>query len=188
MSAQLPKSNTPELSETSDQSGLYLLLAELLHLEIDPRLRELLLQPEILEAFQQLDDRCESYLTSDWSEKDYETAAVEFCTQFILNDSDSVPRAAAWIDESHSKVLEDVVFAFIKEWKIEVPPSYQKLAHDHVSLLLYLSSTIRSQDINLAKEFDELTLAPWIAAFGKSLTSSPVPVYRAIGQILIDEI
>ena len=174
-------------SEVSDQTGLHLLLAELLHLEIDSRLKEVLQDDAVLEVFQQLDDGCEEYLTSAWNDSNYEQAAVDFCTQFILKESKSVPRAAAWLEETHSKVIEDVVFEFIKQWKIEVPPSYQKLAYDHVSLLLYISAIIRNQDTALAKEFDEITLAPWITSFGKSLSSSPVPVYRAIGTILIHE-
>jgi len=100
-------------SETSDQAGLYLLLAELLHLEINPRLKQLLLQPDVLAVFQQLDDSCEDYLSCEWDESNYEEAEVAFCSQFILSDSKSVPRAAAWLEETHTKVLEDIVFEFI---------------------------------------------------------------------------
>jgi len=182
MSAQSQKSEAP------DQLGLYLLLAEILHLEINPRMRELLLQKEVVSTLQRLDEECEEYLSKEWDNSDYEEAATAFCSQFILAESESIPRAAAWLDTAQTKIIEDVVFQFITQWEIEVPPTYQKLAYDHLSLLLYISSLIRNQDSDLAKEFDDVTLSPWLSHFGASLASSSIPVYRAIGKILHQEL
>ena len=171
-------------SDSADEIGVYLLAAELLHLEIDSRLKTVLTESNTLAALQELDSECHAYLSKEWSDNCYEQAAVHYCSQFILNESESVPRAAGWMGLEDTMVIDKVVSKFITEWKIEVPPSYKQLAFDHISLVLYVSSVIRQQDPELAEEFDAAALYSWCGKLGNSLRESPVPVYRALGKIL----
>lgn len=171
----------------SPKAGLYLLFAELIHREIDSRLLELLRQPEVLAGFSGVEPACADYLNKDWSEADYEAAAVDFCDLFIMPDSGSAPRAAAWLEtggDLTAEAVDAVVNQFITEWKIEVPPSYQYLAYDHLSLIFYLVVVIAEQDQSLAEEFEAAVLTPWVGMFGESLATSSLPVYSALGVML----
>ena len=184
MSAKSKKSSP---SPNSPKAGLYLLFAELIHREIDAKLLDLLRQPEVLAGFTELEPSCADYLTREWSESDYENAAVDFCDLFIMPESGSAPRAAAWLEmggELTAEAVDSVVNQFITEWKIEVPPSYQYLAYDHLSLIFYLAVVIAEQDEELAEEFEAAVLTPWIGRFGESLKSSSSPFYRALGVML----
>jgi len=100
MSVQSPK------SEDTQQIGIYLLAAELLHLEIDQRLHTVLTESATLELLQQLDPECGSYLASINSPQGFEQAAVHFCSQFILPESESVPRAAGWMDMEQTMLVD----------------------------------------------------------------------------------
>lgn len=188
MSAKLKKSN----SVHSPQAGLYLLFAELLHRELDPPLRKLLLQPDVLDVFVQIEPACAHYLGKTWNEDDYEQAAVDFCDLFIMPESGSAPRAApraaAWLEVGgalSAESVDAVVSQFITEWKIEVPPSYQYLAYDHIALILYLSVVIAEQDLALAEEFKTAVMNPWIGSFSNSLKNATSPVYSALGAMLL---
>ena len=181
------KSKKSSAQSSSPKAGLYLLFAELIHREIDTKLLDLLRQPEILAGFTEVEPSCADYLTKDWSESDYENAAVDFCDLFIMPESGSAPRAAAWLEmggELTAEAVDAVVNQFITEWKVEVPPSYQYLAHDHLSLIFYLTVVIAEQDQTLADEFEAAVLSPWIGRFGESLASSSSPVYKALGVML----
>lgn len=181
MSVKLKKSN-------SSKSGLYLLFAELFHRELDPQLLKLLRQPEVLEGLVDAEPSCEEYIQRSWSAADYEEASVDFCDLFIMPESSSAPRAAAWLDiggELTAEAVDAVIVQFVTEWKIEVPPTYKYLAYDHISLIFYLAAVIDQQDPALAAEFEEAVLYPWVGAFGASLEQSKYPLYRALGVILV---
>ena len=178
MSVKSPK------SDLTSEIGIYLLVAELLHLEIDKRLHSVLTESDTLALFQKLDSECSAYLSGLLNPNGFEQAAVDFCDQFILPESKSVPRAAGWMDMEQTMLIDKVVSQFLNEWKIELPESYRHLAFDHISLILYVSSVIRQEDAAQAAEFDAATLFPWVTRLGDSLVSSPVSVYRALGEIL----
>lgn len=169
-------------------SGLYLLLAELIQRELDPQLRELLLQPEVFDVFVKIAPECRDYLTREWTASDYEEAAVDFCDLFVLPESGSAPRAAAWLDiggDLTAEAVDTVVHQFLSEWKIEVPRNYQYLAYDHVSLMLYLYVVISEREEYLGSEFKNAVLSPWLPRFGESLKGAKSPIYRAISSILV---
>lgn len=181
-SAKSKKSSAP-------LSGLYLLCAELLHREVDSNFLQVLRQNEVLEMFDNLEPGCEAYLQRDWSDADFEQAAVDFCDLFILSENDTAPRAAAWLDpggELSPEAVDAVVGTFILEWKIEVPPSYQHLTHDHLALILYVAVVVREQDAGLADTFEESVLDPWLGKFGEVIAQCDFPIYRALGKVLIE--
>jgi len=178
MSVQSPK------SEDTQQIGIYLLAAELLHLEIDQRLHTVLTESATLELLQQLDPECGSYLASINSPQGFEQAAVHFCSQFILPESESVPRAAGWMDMEQTMLVDKIVTQFLEQWAIQLPDSYRELAFDHISLILYVSAVIRQEDPEQAEEFDKAVLNPWVTRLGDSLEGSSVAIYRALGSIL----
>ncbi len=183
-SAKSKKSN-PESS--SSKTGLYLLFGELIHREIDAKVLKLLRQPDVLAGFTEIEPECAQYLTKEWQESDFESAAVDFCDLFIMPESGSAPRAAAWLEmggELTAEAVDAVVNQFISDWKIEVPPSYQYLAYDHLSLIFYIAVVIGQQDEALAEEFEAAVLTPWVGRFGESLTKSSSPFYRALGEML----
>ncbi len=179
-SVKLKKSN-------SSKTGLYLLFAELIHREVNPQLLELLRQPEVLKGFTEIDPACADYFSKEWSESDFENAAVDFCDLFILPESGSAPRAAAWLEiggDLTAEVVDSVVTKFITEWKIHVPPSYQHLAYDHLSLIFYICVVIAEKDEALAAEFEAAVLTPWAGKFGDSLAQSSSPLYRSLGIMI----
>jgi len=163
MSVQSPK------SEDTQQIGIYLLAAELLHLEIDQRLHTVLTESATLELLQQLDPECDSYLASINSSQGFEQAAVHFCSQFILEQT---------------MLVDKIVTQFLEQWAIQLPDSYRELAFDHISLILYVSAVIRQEDPEQAEEFDKAVLNPWVTRLGDSLEGSSVAIYRALGSIL----
>jgi len=184
------KSKKSDSASDPSVIGLHMLLAELLHREMEPQLRQLLIQPEVLEVFAQIDPACREYLTRDWSEADYEQVAVDYCELFILPESSAAPRAAAWLPIGGAitaEAVDAVVTGFLSEWEIQVPPSYQYLAYDHVSLILYVSAVIRQADSEQVDEFEEIALRSWIGQFGLALSGAKNPLYKAVGVLLSEQ-
>jgi len=115
--------------------------------------------------FCEIESACREYIQKDWSTDDYEAAAVDFCDLFIMPESTTAPRAAAWLElggEVTAESVDAVVNEFLKEWEIQVPPSYQYLASDHIALILYVSAVIKQADPAQAEEFDQAIIDSWV--------------------------
>ena len=180
MSVKLKKSKEETI-------GLTLLVGEVLSREIDASILQLVSQPEVLELFCRIEPTCRDYIQKEWSAEEYESAAVVFCDLFIMPESTTAPRAAAWLElggDVTAESVDAVVREFLTEWKIQVPPAYKYLAHDHISLILYVSAVIRQADSDQTEEFDQVTLDSWVPSFAKSLAKVESPIYRAAGVIL----
>ncbi len=185
-SVKLKKSNPPESPESIIR--LQLLLAELLHREIDESLLALLRQPEVSAVFTAADPLCADYIHKDWSDADYEEAAVDFCDLFLMPETACAARAAAWLPIGgaiSAETIDTLVHGFVSTWKIEVPASYQTLTPDHASLLLYLSAVIRQSEPSQVDEFESIALHSWLPALGSELAQTTSPLYSVIGQLLV---
>lgn len=168
--------------------GLQLLLAELLHREIDESLLALLRQPEVSAVFTDAEPLCADYIHRDWSAADYEQAAVDFCELFIMPETSCAARAAAWLPIGGvitAETIDTVVHGFISTWKIEVPAGYQALTPDHASLLLYLAAVIRKSEPSQVDEFEAIALQSWLPIFGSELAKTKSPLYSVVGKLLV---
>ena len=182
---------TAELSETDSESraiiGLYLLFARLLNEELNPELRNILLQPEVLSALAKAEPTVREYLSV--ADFDYEQAAVDFCDTFILPEKSIQPRAAAWPAEGESVSpdgIHAVVDAFLETESIELPLPYKKLPFDHASVLFFLAANLRERNSDQAAAFEDATLRPWLDVFSNALSNSAVnPLYRSLGILLL---
>lgn len=167
--------------------GLYLLFARLLNEELNPDLRNLLLQPEVLEVVAKAEPEVADYLASEWSEKDYEAAAVDFCDTFILPKMSIQPRAIAWLHEG-SEVSSDgihaVVQAFLDRGSTALPDELSKLPLDHASVLFFMAASLRETGSDQSAEFEHAVLGSWIHDFGGALRGSRSPLYRALGKLI----
>ncbi|MFT5906504.1 MAG: TorA maturation chaperone TorD [Cryomorphaceae bacterium] len=182
----MKKSNPPESPESI--IGLQLLLAELLHREIDESLLALLRQPEVSSVFTAAAPLCADYIHKDWSAADYEQAAVDFCGLFLMPETACAARAAAWLPIGGvitAETIDTLVYGFVSTWSIEVPANYQTLTSDHASLLLYLSAVIRQSEPSQVDEFEAIALRSWLPVFGSELSQTTSPLYSVIGQLLV---
>jgi TorA maturation chaperone TorD len=180
MSVKLKKSKEETI-------GLTLLVGEVLSREIDASILQLVSQPDLLELLCEIEPACRDYIQKEWSADEFESAAVEFCDLFIMPESTTAPRAAAWLElgcEVTADSVDAVVREFLTEWKIQVPPAYQYLAYDHISLILYVSAVILQAHSDQSEEFDEITLDSWVPSFAASLAKVESPLYKAAGVLL----
>lgn len=172
----------------SELDGLYLFLAELFHRELDEKMLGMLRQEDVLGVLSSLDAECEEYVTRSWGAAEYEEAAVQFCDYFIL-ESDSAPRAAAWLapgGEVTPEAVDAVMHEYLEQWAMELPPTYSRLAYDHLSLIFYVIVVVRGQDEEQAEALESTILKPWVARFGKVLSGKENPLYRSVGKLLED--
>jgi TorA maturation chaperone TorD len=180
MSVKLKKSKEETI-------GLTLLVGEVLSREIDASILQLVSQPDLLELLCEIEPACRDYIQKEWSADEFESAAVDFCDLFIMPESTTAPRAAAWLElggEVTAESVDAVVREFLTEWKIKVPPAYKYLAYDHISLILYVSAVIRQTDSEQPEEFDQVTLDSWVSNFAASLAKVESPIYKAAGVLL----
>ncbi len=173
--------------ETGAIVGLYQLFAHLLSEEVNPKLREVLIQPEVLAVLVKAEPAVEDYLLQDWGDSEYEAAAVDFCDTFILPDSAIAPRAVAWLGEedfASAEGIHSVVEAFIEQGIIKVPANFEQLPPDHASLLFFMAATLRQLDSKQVADFEQATLGSWIHPFGRALQANSNPLYRALGVLI----
>ncbi len=173
--------------ETRAIIGLYHLFAHLLSDEINPKLREVLIQPEVLEVLVKAEPAVGDYLLRDWGDSEYENASVDFCDTFILPDSAIAPRAVAWLGEedfASAEGIHSVVKAFIAEGDLTIPADFAQLPFDHASLLFYLAATLRQLDSEQVADFEQAALGSWIHPFGRALQANRNPLYRALGILI----
>lgn len=191
MSAKLKKSNPVQIKESTESIiGLQLLVAELLHRELDESLLKLLRQPQVLAFFTEAEPECADYISREWSKDHFEQAAVDFCDLFIMPETACAPRAAAWLSIGGSvttEAVDSLVNGFVTGWNIEVPASYLALPPDHASLLLYLSAIIRQAEPDQVDQFEAITLHSWLPEFGAELAQTRSPIYKVIGQLLVGD-
>ncbi|MDF1756255.1 MAG: molecular chaperone TorD family protein [Verrucomicrobiales bacterium] len=167
--------------------GLYHLFANLLSEELNPHMRDILIQNEVLAVLSKAEPEVEKYLSGDWGPTEYEEAAVDFCDTFILPDSAIAPRAVAWLGENDfasAEGIHSVVEAFLKQGQITIPPSFAQLPYDHASLLFYMAATLRQIESEQAADFEQATLGSWINPFGRALQKAENPLYRALGHLI----
>lgn len=176
-----------DIDEAQAVVGLYLLFARLLNEEMNPALREILIQPAVLEILSMAEPEVVEYLRGDWTDADYESAAVDFCNTFILPERCNQPRAAAWLaggDSISAEGIHSVVKSFVEQLEISIPEEFVGLPFDHASVLFFLSAMLRETENPQGAEFEELALGSWIHLFGKAIQSSESPLYQALGRLI----
>lgn len=139
-------------------------------------------------VFTDAEPLCDDYIHKDWSDDDYEQAAVDFCGLFLMPETACAARAAAWLPIGGvitAETIDTLVHGFVSTWNIEVPASYQTLTPDHASLLLYLAAVIRKSEPSQVDEFEAIALRSWLPAFGSELAQTSSPLYSVIGQLLV---
>ncbi|MDF1811713.1 MAG: molecular chaperone TorD family protein [Verrucomicrobiales bacterium] len=176
-----------QIEENEAVISLYLLISRLLNEELSPELREILIQPEVLDFLSRPEPEVRDYLMREWDDADYEQAAVDFCDTFILPDQSITPRAVAWLNEGdavNADGIHAVVDTILREKHLSLPDGIDPLPYDHASVLFFVAANLRQINDTQAGEFEKATLGSWIPAFGRALQKSSHCFYRAIGSIV----
>ena len=155
------------------------LAASLLAHEIDAAVLASLQQPETAAILKQIEPSVADMLEKDWSEGDFEEAAVEYCRLFILNPA--VPARAAAYEEKNSLEVAGRIQFMLDGGFLELPERFRSLAPDHIALLLLVSSSLDGAD---AIQFKAENLA-WLPEFSERLEKeSRHALYRLAAKIL----
>lgn len=163
------------------ESAVLQLASFLLAKEVNPELLTILRIPGTTKALTRIEPSCSEILGKDWTDQDFEEAAVEYCRLFILNPA--VPaRAAAYFPEENAQEIGSRIQFMIDNGFIDLPENYRSLAPDHIALLLIIHSSLAGDD---ARQFHADNLAPWSDRFADALEQSAQhPLYRLAGKLV----
>ncbi len=152
----------------------------LLAKEITPEILTTLQEPSVRKLLVELEPKAEAILSQEWSEDDFEEAAVEFCRLFILNPV--VPaRAAAWFEEKPGEIASRIQF-MIDQGFLTLPAPFDKLTPDHMAVLLVIQGSLGEDDDG---QFWADNVQPWIKRFSKALAEKTnSPLYQLTARIL----
>ena len=168
------------MTETmTPEAAVAQLAASLLAYEVDASILASLQQPETAAILKQIEPSSSALLERDWTSRDFEDAAVEFCRLFILNPM-APARAAAYEAKGSAQVAGRIQF-MLDSGFLELPERYQSLAPDHVALLLLVYSSLSDED---AIQFKADNLA-WLGQFSERLEKeSDHAIYLLAAKIL----
>ncbi len=175
----------------TELSSLYRLIGQCLISELDAPAIEMLRSTQIASVLEKLEPDFEAYVKRDWTAKDFEDAAVEYCGLFVLPGGAPL-RASSWIAGSeveHTLVagVEHVLMSF--ELSID-QLAVGNLSKDNIGLLLFLAAHLFEVDASEQSRFghDFVTnfVLPWAPVFSEALLAkSHNPVYRAMSLLLV---
>lgn len=182
-----PPTRTEPAIDIATRASLARLVAHFLLHEIDEPGLGILRQPEMLEAFEKLEPGCRAYLTRDWQAADFEQAAVDYCSLFVLPGG-APPFAGAWLggapDEHGSRLLGRISQV---AQRLEVDARYANLPADHLGLLLTLQAEAwQQEDPQTAELLEDEVLRPTAGAFGSAARErTGNRFYRAMASLLV---
>lgn len=148
--------------------------------EVTSELLTTLQNPGVRQMLVALEPELEDLLSRDWTPRDYEDAAVEFCRLFILNPA--VPaRAAAWLDDKPDEIASRIQF-MLDQGFLVLPEPYHNLTPDHLSILLLIQCSLGEEDDG---QFWADNVSPWVPRFAQQIQEqSSSPLYRLVGRLL----
>jgi len=174
----------------TDLSSLYRLIGQCLISELDTPAIEMLRSAQISSVLGTLEPDFVAYVKRDWTAKDFEDAAVEYCGLFVLPGGAPL-RASSWIagtEVEHTLVagVEQVLMSF--ELSID-QLAVGNLSKDNIGLLLllaaYLFEVDASEKSRFGHDFVSNFVLPWAPAFSEALLAKTTnPVYRAMSLLL----
>jgi TorA maturation chaperone TorD len=178
--------------ETIARIGLLRFLSRVFLREIDTDFIAVLHLPDIIDVLTQADSAVAEWLAADWAPSDYEDAAVEFCRLFVV-PGDCVPLASAWLlnpTNGKSKTgdcsIADLSVRLSQSLQLTLEGDLVRLPADHLSVLLEITAwLVENSDLQVAEDFQDAALKPWINGFAARLGSkAEVPGYRAAAVLL----
>ena len=149
------------------ESAVQQLAATLLAREVNSELVATLQEPATAAILKQLEPSCIELLGREWTKKDFNDAAVEFCRLFILEPK--VPaRAAAYFEEKELEIASRIQF-MLDNGLLEIPEGFQTLSPDHIAILLQFKK-------------DNLS---WLPEFARKLADqSKHPFYQLVAKLI----
>lgn len=155
------------------------LAASLLAHEVTPETLASLQKPEITPLLCEIEPEIKGLLAREWSDQDFEDAAVEFCRLFILEPR--APARAAAYEEPGQPLIASRIQGMIDAGHLKLPERFRSLAPDHVAVLLLIYRSLDEPD-SLA--FKEQNLS-WLPAFtGRLLKNEQHVLYRLVARSL----
>lgn len=161
------------------ESAVQQLAATLLAREVTPELVATLQESATAAILKQLEPSCIELLGREWTKKDFNDAAVEFCRLFILEPK--VPaRAAAYFEEKELEIASRIQF-MLDNGLLEIPEGFQTLSPDHIAILLLVQTTLAGED---AIQFKKDNLS-WLPEFARKLADqSKHPFYQLVAKLI----
>jgi len=169
------------------------LCARLFLAELDPEARNALLTPEILDSLELLEPGVAAYLSGDWSEVDWEDAAAEYCSLFLMGGA-TAPVASAWIGDEPA-LAGAATGALVTGWSEQLGLKlaqglWGQLPQDHLTVLVGLLAHALSLPgplgEALAGDIIGRGLSPWVGSFSEAvLKKTANPLYRALVRLLL---
>lgn len=158
----------------------------LLH-EIDEPGLEVLCQPGMLDVLEKLEPGCHDYLSRPWRADDFEKAAVDYCSLFILPKG-APPFVSAWLGgtpHEHGPRLLAEIGQVSAKLGIEV--GYANLPVDHFGIVLTLVAEAWEQDAREAvTALEDGLLRSAIESFSPVARQRTQNVlYRALASLLL---
>lgn len=162
------------------ESAVQQLAAGLLAREVTPEVLATLQEPATAAILAQLEPGCAEALGKDWTDEDFEGAAVEY--RRLFSNDPAVPiRAVAWIEDDSPEIAPRIQF-MIDNGFLLLPESFQSLSPDHLAVLLLTLSTLAGDD---ALQFRADNLDPWVPQFVAALTEKTShPIYRLAARLV----
>lgn len=175
----------PAIDSATRASLAHLIAHFLLH-EIDPPGLGTLRQPGMLETLDKLEPGCSEYLSREWQTDDFEQAAVDYCSLFVLPRG-APPFAGAWLGgapQEHSQRLLAQIHGIARQ--LDTEPGFANLPVDHFGLLLPLLAEAWLRDHRKAVDgLRQEILEPTIPAFAAACRQrTRNPLYRALASLL----
>ncbi|TFH23792.1 MAG: hypothetical protein E4H03_05325 [Myxococcales bacterium] len=170
---------------------LYALLARISLLELDRELLGLLREPGLIEVLDKVEPGCRADVMREWSDRDLEAAAEEYCALFLLPDG-AVPRASAWIPGEQEMVgsgVDELVDRVLEALGVTPDGVLARVPRDHLGFLLHLAAVALDDDDaaarSVARGLIDQALAPWVGRWTDAvLARAEQPVYRAHARLL----
>ncbi len=172
--------------EATARASVARLIAHFLLCEIDEDGLRTLLQPDVLEILEKLEPGCAEYLEGDWHAADFEQAAVDYCSLFVLPKG-APPFASAWLGgtpHEHGPRL----LALIRQvaGRLEIDLGFENLPADHLGLVLSLWAEAVEREASEAAAIVEVELLqPVVHDFCRAARDGTQNVfYRGMASLL----
>jgi len=181
-----PEGLVEPMPEATARASVARLIAHFLLCEIDEAGLGTLLQPDVLEILGKLEPGCAEYLGGDWRAADFEQAAVDYCSLFVLPKG-APPFASAWLGgtpHEHGPRL----LALIRQvaGRLEINSGFDNLPADHLGLVLSLwAEAVERQDSEAAATVEMELLQPVVHDFCRAVRDGTQNVfYRGMASLL----
>lgn len=161
------------------ESAVAQLAASILVREVDATLLASLQEPATAAVLKQIEPAAGELLERDWTEADFDDAAVEYCRLFILTPA--APARAVAYDETKGNEVAGRIQFMLDSGFLELPEHFATLTPDHVALLLLVASSLSGDDYIQFRKDNLFWLGEFTEKLGKA---SSHPIYQLVGKIV----